>query len=83
MPHVQTRWDSGGQLHNLYLLQAIAKKQAREAGERCIRFSQQNKDPLSAAMPQQPLTIIIYILVEPVYQKPTTESQSISDHTLF
>lgn len=69
------------QAANLYLLQAIAQKQAKEAGERCICFSQQNKDPLSAAVPQQPLTIIIYILVEPVYRKTTTESHSISDHT--
>lgn len=72
MPHVHTTWNLSSQPSNLYQLQVPAKKQGKEAGQRCIYFTQQNKDPLSAAVPQQSLTIIIYILVEPVYQKTTT-----------
>lgn len=58
----------GVQEGDLCQLQVTAKKQGKE-GKHCIYFTQQNKDPLSAAVPQQCLTIIIYILAEPDHQK--------------
>lgn len=41
-------------------------KSRGKEGKDCIYFTQQNKDPLSAAVPQQSLAIIIHILLEPV-----------------
>lgn len=71
----------GVQQAYLYQLQVTAKKQGKE-GKHCIYFTQQNKDPLSAAVPQQSLAIIIYILAEPDHQK-LPQNRSRSDQKLL